>query len=291
MNIVANFEDRASSSRGRSTKVTPRLPYATGSGRTRDNSPEALPTDHDYAVPTREYQTDQSSLKTAPTAARPVFEKQRQLQKQHGSPSVDTVPTRISEDSLCLSMILTATLPQMPTTQSATLLACACSCARAQSGVPQPRGAASMSPIRRWPSDHRQFRLLAASPAQSSSPFHCIIRTASGVRFSRTTTSRSWRRAPHTTSAAVACRYKRRPEVETDSSLSSTLPSRKDSILRRSGKIPGLAFKDVRLSLRPRLQQRRPSTRICRTPRRAPPSSTSPPSRRRSSRRSLRLPY
>ena len=32
-------------------------------GRTRDNSQRQLPTDHDYAVPTREYQTDQSSLK------------------------------------------------------------------------------------------------------------------------------------------------------------------------------------------------------------------------------------
>ena len=29
--------------------------------RTRDNSQRQLPTDHDYAVPTREYQTDQSS--------------------------------------------------------------------------------------------------------------------------------------------------------------------------------------------------------------------------------------
>jgi hypothetical protein len=30
--------------------------------RTRDNSQRQFPTDHDYAVPTREYQTDQSSL-------------------------------------------------------------------------------------------------------------------------------------------------------------------------------------------------------------------------------------
>src|SRR5271170_602161 len=40
--------------------------------RTRANSQRQLPTDHDYAVPTREYQTDQSSLKTAPTAVRSV---------------------------------------------------------------------------------------------------------------------------------------------------------------------------------------------------------------------------
>ena len=86
MNIIANFEDRASSSRGKhegesSFALCDRL------GRTRDNSQRQLPTDHDYAVPTREYQTDQSSLKPDPTAARPVLEKQRQLQKQpHGSP-------------------------------------------------------------------------------------------------------------------------------------------------------------------------------------------------------------
>ena len=62
MNINANFEHRASSSRGKhegesSFALCDRL------GRTRDNSQRQLPTDHDYAVPTREYQTDQSSLK------------------------------------------------------------------------------------------------------------------------------------------------------------------------------------------------------------------------------------
>src|SRR5882762_6444540 len=62
MNIVANFEHRASSSQGKhegeySYALCDRL------GRTRDNSQRQLPTDHDYAVPTREYQTDQSSLK------------------------------------------------------------------------------------------------------------------------------------------------------------------------------------------------------------------------------------
>jgi hypothetical protein len=61
MNIVANFEHRASSSRGKhegesSFALCDRL-Y-----RTRDNSQRQLPTDHDYAVPTREYQTDRSSL-------------------------------------------------------------------------------------------------------------------------------------------------------------------------------------------------------------------------------------
>ncbi|MGA7523190.1 MAG: hypothetical protein WBW84_12090 [Acidobacteriaceae bacterium] len=53
--------------------------------RTRDNSQRQLPTDHDYAVPTREYQTDQSSLKTAQAAARSVLgarQKQQQEQRQ-----------------------------------------------------------------------------------------------------------------------------------------------------------------------------------------------------------------
>src|SRR5258705_3987871 len=92
MNINANFEHRASSSRGKhegesSFALCDRL------DRTRDNSQRQLPTDHDYAVPTREYQTDQSSIKTAPAAARSVLEKtQRQLQKHpHRFLSIDTV--------------------------------------------------------------------------------------------------------------------------------------------------------------------------------------------------------
>src|SRR3981189_2450350 len=92
MNIVANFEHGASSSRGKregesSFALCDRL------SRTRDNSQRQLPTDHDYAVPTREYQTDQSSFKPAPAAARSVLEKkQRQLQKHpHRLRRVDTV--------------------------------------------------------------------------------------------------------------------------------------------------------------------------------------------------------
>ena len=61
MNIVAQLEHRAGSSRSKhegesSFALCDRL------SRTRDNSQRQLPTDHDYAVPTREYQTDQSSL-------------------------------------------------------------------------------------------------------------------------------------------------------------------------------------------------------------------------------------
>src|SRR5271156_3830990 len=94
MNGVAHLERRASSSPGKhegesSFALCDRL------DRTRDNSQRQLPTDHDYAVPTREYQTDQSSLKSAPAAARSVLgkkQKKRQLQKQpHRFRKVDTV--------------------------------------------------------------------------------------------------------------------------------------------------------------------------------------------------------
>jgi hypothetical protein len=84
MKIVVQIEHSASSSRSKhegesSFGLCDRL------SRTRDNSQRQLPTDQDYAVSTREYQTDQSSLKTAPTAARSVLElrrKQRQQQTQ-----------------------------------------------------------------------------------------------------------------------------------------------------------------------------------------------------------------
>ena len=94
MNITANFEDRAGSSQSKH-EGEPSFALCDRLSRIRDNSQRQLPTDHDYAVPTREYQTDQSSLKTAPTAARSVFgktKKQRQRQKQpHGFRRVDTV--------------------------------------------------------------------------------------------------------------------------------------------------------------------------------------------------------
>src|ERR1017187_6911721 len=83
MNSEFQFEDRASSRRSKhegesSSSLCDRL------SRTRDFSQRQLPTDQDYAVSTREYQTDQSSLKPAPAAAGPVLEqlqKQRQQQK------------------------------------------------------------------------------------------------------------------------------------------------------------------------------------------------------------------
>jgi len=91
MNILTNFEHRASSSRGKH-EGEPSFALCDRLSRTRDNSQRQLPTDLDYAVPTREYQTDQSSLKTAPTAARSVLGKRkRKPPKPHKSRPVDTV--------------------------------------------------------------------------------------------------------------------------------------------------------------------------------------------------------
>src|SRR5215472_8142701 len=47
--------------------------------RTRVSSQRQLPTDHDYAVPTREYQLDQSSPLPATAAADPVLDRKKRL--------------------------------------------------------------------------------------------------------------------------------------------------------------------------------------------------------------------
>jgi hypothetical protein len=60
MHISIQFEDRVSRSRA-STKENPRPEICDRLSRTRVSSQRQLPTDHDYAVPTREYQLDQSS--------------------------------------------------------------------------------------------------------------------------------------------------------------------------------------------------------------------------------------
>jgi hypothetical protein len=92
MNADIHLEHRAGSSQGKH-EGEPSLGLCDRLNRTRDNSQRQLPTDHDYAVSTREYQIDQSSLKTAPTAARSVFGKrQKQRQQQpHRFCRVDTV--------------------------------------------------------------------------------------------------------------------------------------------------------------------------------------------------------
>src|ERR1700728_5204352 len=79
MNADIHLEHRAGSSQGKH-EGEPSLGLCDRLNLTRDNSQRQLPTDHDHAVSTREYQTDQSSLKTAPTAARSVFEKEKPKQ-------------------------------------------------------------------------------------------------------------------------------------------------------------------------------------------------------------------
>ena len=74
MNDAIQFEDRVSSSRSKhegesSASVCDRL------SRIRVSSQRQLPTDHEYAVPTREYQLDQSSPIPATAAADPALEK------------------------------------------------------------------------------------------------------------------------------------------------------------------------------------------------------------------------
>jgi hypothetical protein len=89
MNNPTEFEDRASSSLG-THEGEPSESLCDRLSRTRDTSQRQLPTDHDYAVSTREYQTDQSSLKPASTAAGPVLE-QQQLKQTHRLAGIDTV--------------------------------------------------------------------------------------------------------------------------------------------------------------------------------------------------------
>ena len=85
MNIVTKFEDRVSSSPS-TYEGEPSESLSDRLSRTRDTSQRQLPTDQDYAVSTREYQTDQSSLKTAQTAAGPVLEKQQTEPKRQNQP-------------------------------------------------------------------------------------------------------------------------------------------------------------------------------------------------------------
>jgi hypothetical protein len=84
MNNAIQFEGRVSRSRSKhegesSAEVCDRP------GRTREVSQRQLPTDHDYAVPIREYQLDQSSPIPATAAADPVLEKTKSKTPQLGA--------------------------------------------------------------------------------------------------------------------------------------------------------------------------------------------------------------
>jgi hypothetical protein len=81
MNSTTQFEHSASGSRSMHVGESSAI-LCDRLSRTRDTSQRQLPTDHDYAVSTREYQTDQSSLKPAPTAAGSVLDKRKKQQQQ-----------------------------------------------------------------------------------------------------------------------------------------------------------------------------------------------------------------
>ena len=100
MNRATQLEHRASSRLGKH-EGEPSFALCDRLDRTRANSQRQLPTDHDYAVPTREYQTDQSSLITAQAAAgSELAKRQEQLQRQpHRIRGVDKV-TPYQGDSL-----------------------------------------------------------------------------------------------------------------------------------------------------------------------------------------------
>lgn len=90
MNADIHLEHRAGSSQDKhegesSFALCDRL------DRTRDNSQRQLPTDHDYAVPTREYQTDQSSLNLPRLPLALSSRKSKRKTTNHRCRRVDTV--------------------------------------------------------------------------------------------------------------------------------------------------------------------------------------------------------
>jgi hypothetical protein len=74
MNNVIQIEDRVSRSQSKH-EGEPSASLCDRLSRTREVSQRQLPTDHDYAVSTREYQLDQSSPLPATAAADPVLER------------------------------------------------------------------------------------------------------------------------------------------------------------------------------------------------------------------------
>src|SRR3984957_6549079 len=89
MNSVIQLEDRVSRSRSKH-EGEPSAEVCDRPSRTRAVSQRQLPTDHDYAVPTREYQLDQSSPLPATAAADSVLEVQKQ-KPPHRFAAIDRV--------------------------------------------------------------------------------------------------------------------------------------------------------------------------------------------------------
>ncbi len=92
MNADIHLEHRASSSQGKH-EGEPSLGLCDRLNRTRDNSQRQLPTDHDYAVSTREYQTDQSSLKLLRLLLALSSGELRSNNNDQNSPQINSVDT------------------------------------------------------------------------------------------------------------------------------------------------------------------------------------------------------
>jgi hypothetical protein len=73
LNNAIQLEDKVSCSRSKHEGEPSTGNLRQAYGRTRGSSQRQLPTDHDYAVSTREYQLDQSSPLPATAAADPVL--------------------------------------------------------------------------------------------------------------------------------------------------------------------------------------------------------------------------
>jgi len=94
MNNLAPIEHRTSNRRSTHERESSYL-LCDRLGRTRDVSQRQLPTDRDYATSTREYQTDQSSFKSAPAVADPVLE--------NGNKNDNPIDSRVLTASLHIS--------------------------------------------------------------------------------------------------------------------------------------------------------------------------------------------
>src|SRR5665213_1184277 len=172
MKIVVQIENRASSSRGKhegesSFGLCDRL------SRTRDNSQRQLPTDQDYAVSTREYQTDQSSLKTAPTAARSVLGKRRNQRQQqthrssrltrslHIRPSPSSAPSATQQPAASPRTAANTPLSESPSSPTAT--------SRPSTTMSLPSASRATSPSLSRPAPVSSWSS-RRSPSQTTSP-------------------------------------------------------------------------------------------------------------------------
>ncbi|MGA8740657.1 MAG: hypothetical protein WB561_05675 [Terracidiphilus sp.] len=89
MNNALQLEDKVSRSRSKHEGEPSTGNLRQAFGRTRGSSQRQLPTDHDYAVSTREYQLDQSSPLPATAAADPVLVRKKRPAHVDRSPHIN----------------------------------------------------------------------------------------------------------------------------------------------------------------------------------------------------------